>query len=128
MFEQKRQEIAQLIERYFSASYHGKGDEMLGVFHPAAHIYGQDEQGMLIDWPVADFAKRVDSGTPPAALGQEREDEILSIHFTGEKTATALVRLRLRRTRYTDILSLIHIDGRWQVIAKLLSAEKVEEQ
>ncbi|NLT57345.1 MAG: nuclear transport factor 2 family protein [Clostridiales bacterium] len=128
MFEGNQREIAEVIGRYFDASYHGSGQGMLGVFHAAAHIYGRNEQGGLIDWPAAEFARLVDSGTAPAATNQPREDEIVSICFTGEQTAVAIVKLRLFQTRYTDILTFLSIDGNWRVIAKALSAEKVEAQ
>lgn len=126
MFKQDKQGIEQVIERYFNASYNGSGQEMLGIFHSEAHIYGMNEHGVLTDWPVSYFAKLVDSDKSPAEVGQPREDEMISIHFTGEKTAAALVKLRIENTRYTDILNFIYIDGRWQVIAKVLSAEKLE--
>jgi len=124
--EKKKQDIEQVLYRYFDASYNGSGEGMLGVFHESAHIYGVRDNGDLIDWPSAEFAKLVAEDEPPAAAGQVREDEIISIRFTGEKAASAIVKLRIGNTRYTDMLCFIEFEGRWQVIAKVLAAETVE--
>jgi len=115
--------IKEVIQLYFDGSFDGKADNMKRVFHPAAHIYGYDH-GALEDMPKEAFVALVGSdrtGKPAFP----REEEILSIDFTGENTAVARVKLRVFDTRYTDILSFIRLDGEWSVIAKLFSGVQV---
>lgn len=126
MYKEERQAIEAVIEQYFNASYNADGQAMLGVFHSSAHIYSVNDKGELNGRTAADFAAMVGSGVSPASIGQAQENSIIDIHFTGPKTAAAIVKLRLRKNRYTDILNFMLIDGRWQVIAKVLSAETVE--
>lgn len=128
MTEQKRTEIEHVIVRYFDASYEGSGETMKQVFHPAAHVYGLRENGELIDWPLEEFARLVDGDEAPAKTGQAREDELLSMTFTGEREVAVAVRLRIGNTRYTDILCLMEFDGQWRIIAKMLAACVVETE
>ena len=126
MTTENKKALEGVIGRYFDASYEGRGEEMLQVFHPSAHIYGRRDGGDLIDWPIETFARLVSSEPGPASEGLAREDEICSLTFTGPETAVAVVKLRLFDTRYTDVLSFLFIEGRWQIIAKMLASEKVD--
>ena len=116
-----RYEIEQALQLYFDASYEGNPEKMRAAFHPSAHIYGHDTDGTLIDWSVDDFCALIAEGVSPKNAGQAREDAIVSIDFTGADTAVSRVKLRVGPTKYTDIISLIRLNGRWCIIAKLLS-------
>jgi hypothetical protein len=48
---------------------------------------------------------------------------IASIEFVGPVTALAKVECSIRPKHFTDLLSLIHLDGRWQIIAKVFHYE-----
>ena len=114
--------IRALLQLYFDASYESNGEKMARVFHDAAHIYGHGDDGSLLDTPKAPFVTLI-SSFPPGSADPNfvRDDEILSIDFTGENTAVARVRLRMGGIVFTDILSLICIDSEWSVISKLYS-------
>jgi len=116
-------EIKELIQTYFDACYESKGEEMAKVFHPAAHIYGLDESGTLIDMSRDIFMTVVGSQN----VSFPRQNEILSIDFTGENTAVARVIVRVMNTVYTDILSFLRIDGKWGVISKLFSGVPAQD-
>ncbi len=114
--------VTEIIENYFLASYEGDGALMSTAFNKDAHIYGVLENGALQDRPQADFCAMVGAGTNTAkAAGLPKDDEILSLTFTGENTCCAIVRLALRTMEYTDIISLAKIDGKWGIIAKVLA-------
>jgi len=113
-------EIKRIIQLYFDGSYEGNQEKMDQVFHQAAHIYGHSQDGSLADTPRDAFVKRVGS-RPADTPSFPREEEILSIEFTGEHTAVARVKLRVFNTLFTDILSFMYLDGKWGVIAKLYS-------
>ena len=110
--------IKEIIQLYFDASYEGNREKMDQVFHSAAHIYGLTPDGALSDTPRDEFVGRIGSrpGERPAF---DREEEILSIDFTGEKTAVARVKLRVHSTRFTDMLCFMELDGKWGVISKV---------
>ena len=120
-------EIKAIIQTYFDASYEASGEKMSEVFHSAAHIYGHSETGALNDMDKNAFVKLV--GTPVSGLAKQeypRQNEILSIDFTGENTAVARVRLRVRNTIFTDMLCFMRIDNRWGVISKVFSGIPAE--
>ena len=115
-------EIKEVIQLYFDASYEGNGEKMDRVFHDAAHIYGHEKDGSFRDQPKRAFVEHVGSaGQGGQDPGYPRQNEILSIDFTGENTAVARVKLRVRDTLFTDVLSFMRLDGKWGVIAKVLS-------
>ena len=118
-------EIKRIIQLYFDGSYEGNREKMDQVFHQAAHIYGHAPDGSLADMPKDSFVARVGS-KPADSPSFPREEEIVSIDFTGENTAVARVKLRVFNTRFTDILSFMCLDGKWGIIAKLYAGVKVE--
>ena len=120
-------EIKAVIQTYFNASYESSGEKMSQVFHSAAHIYGHGEAGSLNDMDKSTFVKLV--GTPrPESHKREypRQDEIISIDFTGENTAVARVKLRVGNTLFTDMLCFMRIENKWGVISKVFSGVPVE--
>ena len=50
--------------------------------------------------------------------GSERRDRIVSIDFSGPATAFAKVECQIPPRYFTDYLTLLKVEGRWQVIAK----------
>ena len=117
--------IKEVLQFYFDGSFEGSGEKMERAFHDAAHIYGRSEDGKLTDMPKDAFVRLVGSG-PRDRPPYPREDEIVSIDFTGENTAIARVKLRVHNTRFTDMLCFMQLDGRWGIIAKVYSGVMVE--
>ena len=113
--------IESVIQMYFDASFAGDGRKMAEVFHEAAHIYGLDKNGTLTDWSLSFFVNLVGSSVSSKSMGLARRETILSLDFTGENTAVARVSLRVRDTLFTDILSFIRLNGKWKIMAKVLS-------
>ena len=56
---------------------------------------------------------------PPASRNEPRSDEIVAISFAGPVTATARVACAFAGRSFTDCLTLIKLDGRWQIISKV---------
>ena len=116
--------INDVLKLYFDGSFEGNADKMDKAFHDAAHVYGHAADGSLADMPKLAFVQLVGSKKPDAPE-YPREDEILSIDFTGDNTAVVRVKIRVFDTRFTDILSFMKIDGRWGIIAKVFSGVAV---
>lgn len=56
---------------------------------------------------------------PPAARNEARRDCIDAIEVAGEHTALARVRCSIGSRDFVDFLSLLRVEGRWQIIAKV---------
>jgi hypothetical protein len=120
-------EIKGIIQTYFDASFESSGEKMAQVFHDAAHIYGHGENGALIDMDKEFFVNLVGTPRPDSPESvYPRQDEILSIDFTGENTAVARVKLRVRNILFTDMLCFMRLNGKWGVISKVFSGVPVE--
>jgi len=117
-------EIKEVIQTYFDAGYESDGEKMRTAIHNAAHTYVHDERGALMDRDKETFIKLVESGKSNAPY--PRQEEILSIDFTSENTAVALVKVRIGKILFTDVLSFIRLDGKWTIISKLAAGEPVE--
>ena len=125
-FMVSKSKIEAVIKLYFDASYEGNGEKMAQVFHREAHIYGRSQDGALVDTLKDAFVQRVGAPRPADRPVFPRHEEIISIDFTGEHTAVARVKLRVGNTLYTDVLSFMELEGRWAVIAKVLSGVPFE--
>jgi hypothetical protein len=106
--------ITDVISCYVNGGKSGRGDDMKPAFHANATIHGYvgDElfagpiQG-LFDW---------NDGNGPATDLQAR---IASIDVAG---TIATVRLELENWtghRFTDMFTLLKVDGSWKIIAKV---------
>ena len=116
------QEIKTVIQAYFDAGYESSGEKMREVFHNVAHVYGQDKDGTLNDMDKEEFIKLVESGKSGTSKSDyPRQEEIISIDFTGEDTAVARVKLRVGDIMFTDVLGFIRLDSKWTIISKLYS-------
>jgi len=111
-------EVEKTLRTYFDGLYEGDTKKLGEAFHPASHLYSVSSEGAAADLPRADWFKAVESRPSAKSKGDERRDRIVSIDFSGPATAIAKVECQLPPRYYTDYLTLLKIDGRWQVIAK----------
>ncbi|WIM09465.1 nuclear transport factor 2 family protein [Enhydrobacter sp.] len=111
-------EIEKVLQVYFDGLYEGDTRKLGQAFHPAAHLYSAGADGKAADLPRADWFKSVESRPSGKARGSERRDRIVSIDFSGPATAFAKVECQLPPRYFTDYLTLLKADGRWQVISK----------
>ena len=68
---------------------------------------------------MPDYFAMVDARPSPASRGERRTDRVVSIDFAGPVTALARVECSIGPKHFTDLLTLVHVDGRWQIIAKV---------
>ena len=115
-------EIEKTLRIYFDGLYEGDTKKLGEAFHPASHLYSVGTDGGAADVPRADWFKMVESRASAKSRGDERRDRIVSIDFSGPATAFAKVECQLPPRYFTDYLTLLKIDGRWQVIAKAFHA------
>ena len=116
------QAILKTLELYFDGLYFGDTAKLLTVFHEQAH-YVCASDGTLIYLSMDEYMPIVANRPSPAARGEKRLDRILSIECAGPVTAFARLECRIGEKFCTDLLSLIKIDSRWQVISKVFHYE-----
>jgi hypothetical protein len=111
-------EVEKTLRVYFDGLYEGNTGKLGEAFHPLAHLYSVASDGTAADMPRADWFRMVEGRPSAKAAGAERRDRIVSIDFSGPGTAFAKVECQLPPRYFTDYLTLLKVDGRWQVIAK----------
>ena len=107
-----------VLQHYFDGIYGSDTAILRTVFHPDA-IYACATGESLLRLNMEDYFAVVDKRPSPKSLGQARADRVISIEFAGPVTALARVECTIAPKRFTDLLTFILVDGRWQIIAKV---------
>ena len=115
-------EVEKVLQTYFDGLYEGNTQKLGQAFHPASHLYSVGADGKAADFPRTDWFKMVESRKSAKDSGSERRDRIVSIDFSGPGTAFAKVECQIPPRYFTDCLTLLKSDGRWQVISKSFHA------
>ena len=106
--------ISQTIQHYINAGKTGRTEEMKLAFHPGATIFGYVGSDLLAG-PIQQLFDWNDKNGPAPEL----EGRITNIDIV-ETVAT--VRLELENWsgyRFTDMFTLLKIDGQWKIIDKV---------
>ena len=111
-------EIGNVLSEYFDGLYHSDSARLARVFHPQA-TYVCATEGSLLQLGMAEYFRVVDKRPSPASRNEPRNDSIVSIEFAGPVTALARVHCSIGERFFTDLLSFVFLDGRWQIIAKV---------
>lgn len=115
-------QIRQTIQTYFDCMYESSADKTREAFHPSARITGYLEDGFH-EMTVDDFAGFVASQQPsPKEQGVPARLDIESLDIAGQ-TAVARVRDDYLGMTFLDTLSLVSVDGNWQIYNKLFHVE-----
>lgn len=112
------QEIAAQLQVYFDGLYHSDTKRLGRVFHPQA-IYACATEGKLLYLTMDEYFPVVDKRPAPASRNEPRSDRIISIDFAGPVTAVAKVNCAIGPKAFTDILTFVKLDGRWQIMSKV---------
>ncbi|TDQ83067.1 putative lumazine-binding protein [Dongia mobilis] len=112
------QEIVDALKIYFEGLYRSDTQMLAQVFHPQA-IYACASEGKLLHMSMDEYFPVVDKRPAPGSRGEPRADRILSIDFAGPVTAIAKVNCAIGPRAFTDLLTFVKLDGRWQIMAKV---------
>lgn len=110
--------VTAVLRDYFEGLYRSDTQILRRVFHPAA-LYACATSGTLVAMDMDTYFPVVDRRPSPASRGDARADRIVGIEFAGPVTALARVECSIRPKRYIDLLTLVKLDGRWQILAKV---------
>jgi len=110
--------INEAMSIYFDGLYHSDSKRLAKVFHPKAQ-YVCATEGMLLHLTMDQYFPVVDQRPSPASRNETRRDRIVAIEFAGPVTAFVRAECAIGPKFFTDLLTFICVDGRWQIIAKV---------
>jgi len=113
-----RPAIEAMIGEYFDVMYTQDMEKFDRVFHSNVVLYSA-QTGELNRRPYDVYRDAVVNRESPQSKGEERKDEIIFIDEMSDTAAMAKVQLQMFGGVMQDYLTLIHIDGRWQIISKI---------
>lgn len=113
-------EIAALehaVQTYLDGVHEGDAAKLGRVFHPLSHLYTATP-GKVVDYRAPDWIESFSQRPSPKAKGEPRGDAVLSIDFNGPAHAFVKLNCAVPPYYFTDYLTFVKSDGRWQIIAK----------
>lgn len=120
-------EVADALGDYFDGLHFSDTARLRRVFHPQA-IYACATEGTLLHLTMEQYFPVVDKRPSPASRGEPRADRIVSIEFAGPVTAFVRLNCAIGPKLFTDLLTLVRIDGRWQIMAKVFHFDLMPEE
>lgn len=114
--------VERVLQLYFDGLHHSDTGRLGQVFHPQA-LYASATEGTLLVRNMAEYFAVVEVRPSPASKGEARADRVVAIEFAGPVTALARVECRIAPKRFIDLLTLVRLDGRWQIVAKVFHHE-----
>lgn len=114
--------VLRMMAAYFDGLYRSDTALLRTVFHPQAQ-YACATDGTLLQLAMVDYFALVDRRPSPAGKGEPRHDRVISIEFAGPATAFVRAECRIAPKSFIDLLTLVQLDGRWQILAKVFHYE-----
>ncbi|MBA3772666.1 MAG: nuclear transport factor 2 family protein [Ramlibacter sp.] len=115
-------QVEQVLGLYFDGLHYSDTEILRRVFDPQAHYYCATD-GTLLHLGMDEYFPLVDKRPSPASQGHARTDRILSIEFAGPVTAFARLECSIPPKHFTDLLTLVKLENRWQILAKAFHYE-----
>ncbi len=106
--------IAKTVQHYIDGAKSGNGDDMKPAFHKDATIYGYAGPD-LFGGPIQLLFDWSDANDPATDL----ETRIASIELSGTAAIVRLELTNLNGARYTDMFTLLKVDGEWKIMSKV---------
>ncbi len=106
--------ITKVVQHYIDGAKSGKGDDMKPAFHKDATIFGYAGADLFAG-PIQKLFAWNDENGPATGL----QARIASIDVIG---TVATVRLELDNwtgSRFTDLFTLLKVDGEWKIMNKV---------
>lgn len=113
-------QLVDALRFYADGLYEGDVDTMRRVFHPSCRLFSCQD-GKLRELRMEDYYRTVTQRPSPASLHEPRVDRILSLSMTEAGAAAASMRTTRAPRIYTDFLTLLYLDDRWQIVSKTYS-------
>lgn len=114
--------IEAVLTDYFDGLHHGDTRRLARAFHPQAH-YVSATGGIFLHRTMEEYFPIVEARPAPAQTGEARRDELVSIVFAGPDAAAVRLRCAIAGRLFTDLLTLVRVDERWQIVSKVFHHE-----
>ncbi len=111
-------DIEAVMRDYLDGLYRCDTALLARVFHPQA-LYATAAGDVPVIMDMPSYLSVVARRDPPVRGGDERRERIVSIDVVGPSTALVKLECRFFQKDYVDFLTLIRVDHRWQIIAKV---------
>jgi hypothetical protein len=109
------------LQHYLNGHSTASADEFRAGMHPRGTMYSLRE-GQLATMPFPEYFARVGTGTPaPDETSRRRRIDFVDITGTA---ALARITLEYPQVTFTDYMELLKVDGKWQILAKTVHAER----
>ncbi len=106
--------IAKTVQHYIDGAKSGSGDDMKPAFHKDATIFGYAGAGLFAG-PIQQLFDWNDENGPATEL----EARIASIDIVDTVATVRLELNNLSGHRYTDMFTLLKVDGEWKIMSKV---------
>jgi hypothetical protein len=107
-----------MLSDYFDTMHTQDMEKFDRVFNKNVVLYSA-QTGELNIRPYDIYREAVVNRESPQSKGEARSEKIIMIDEISDTAALAKVQLEMFGGVMQDYLSLIHIDGRWQIISKI---------
>jgi hypothetical protein len=119
--------IKDVVQCYLDGLYEGDAGKIADVFHPTSALTSVADSGELVITPRDEWLDKVRARTPPKQQGLQRHDQVLAIDLISPTMAYVRLKCAIPPRFFTDQLSLLKIDGRWQIVQKVFMTELREQ-
>ncbi len=106
--------IAEVLQHYIDGAKSGRGDDMKPAFHKDATIFGYAGDDLFAG-PIQQLFAWSDQNGPATGL----QARIASIDVVGTVATARLELENLSGNRYTDMFTLLKVDGEWKIMNKV---------
>ena len=114
--------IETAVQTYLDGLYEGDADKLAQVFH-ATSALTWEENGVLTPLPRDEWLNWVRNRPSAKARGLARHDHILQIDQASPTMAFVKLKCAIPPRFFTDYLSFLKVDGKWQVAQKVFATE-----
>ena len=118
-----RAAIEAVVQTYLDGLYEGDVEKLAAAFHPTSSLT-YEENGALTPLPRDQWLEAVRNRPSPQSRGLPRHDRILQIDQASPTTAFVKLNCAIPPRFFTDYLSLLKVEGRWQVAQKVFATER----
>jgi hypothetical protein len=112
-----RSTVEAVIQHYFDGLYESDADKLGAIFHPTADLRWV-ENGELKVLSTPDWMALVRKRTSAKSEGKARDDFIVTLDRSDDKTAFIKVRCQLPPRYFTDYLVAMKLADGWQIVSK----------
>ncbi|NIR44971.1 MAG: nuclear transport factor 2 family protein [Gammaproteobacteria bacterium] len=116
-----REEVEAAVENYFAGMMEANPDYLREAFHPDSRLIGVDQDGDVMIIPFERWASSWEGREPRDA--SSHTNRIVNIDVQG-MAASVKTELTWPGVHYVDYLSLLRINGEWQIVNKIWTEER----